>query len=64
MHMDISLWELMRIKVTSLVKPNQKLESNFLSQKPKLTKVVAYNDVLDYNSQAKHIFNQIKKENE
>lgn len=62
--MDISLWELMRIKVTSLVKPNQKLESNFLSQKPKLTKVVAYNDVLDYNSQAKHIFNQIKKENE
>jgi hypothetical protein len=60
--MDISLWELMRIKVTSLVKPNQKLESNFLSQKPKLKKVVGYNDVLDYNSQAKHIFNQIKKE--
>jgi hypothetical protein len=61
MHMDISLWEALRIKVSSLVKPN-KPEDTFLSQKPKLTKVVAYNDVLDYNSQAKHIFNQIKKE--
>jgi hypothetical protein len=59
--MDISLWEALRIKVSSLVKPN-KPEDTFLSQKPKLTKVVAYNDVLDYNSQAKHIFNQIKKE--
>ena len=60
--MDISLWELMRVKVSSLVKPNQKPEDTFLSVKPKLKKVVAYNDVLDYNSQAKHIFNQIKKE--
>ena len=62
--MDLSLWEIVRVKVSSLVKPNQKPENTFLSQKPKLTKVVAYNDVLDYNSQAKHIFNQIKKENE
>jgi len=61
MHMDISLWEALRIKVSSLVKPN-KPENTFLSQKPKLKKVVGYNDVLDYNSQAKHIFNQIKKE--
>jgi hypothetical protein len=61
--MDISLWDALRIKVSSLVKPN-KPENTFISQKPKLTKVVAYNDVLDYNSQAKHIFNQIKKENE
>ena len=59
MYMDLSLWDMMRIKVSSLVKPN-KPESNFLSQKPKLKKVVGYNDVLDYNSQAKHIFNQLK----
>jgi hypothetical protein len=60
--MDISLWESLRIKVTSLVKLNQKPENTFLNTKPKLTKVVGYNDVLDYNSQAKHIFNQINKE--
>jgi hypothetical protein len=60
--MDISLWELMRVKVSSLVKPNQKPEDTFLSVKPKLKKVVGYNDVLDYNSQSQHIFNQIKKE--
>jgi hypothetical protein len=57
--MDLSLWDMMRIKVSSLVKPN-KPESNFLSQKPKLKKVVGYNDVLDYNSQSQHIFNQLK----
>lgn len=60
--MDISLWESLRIKVTSLVKPNQKPESTFISTKPKLKKVVAYDDVLDYNSQAKHIFTQINQE--
>jgi hypothetical protein len=60
--MDLSLWESLRIKVTSLVKPNQKPESTFLNTKPKLTKVVAYDDVLDYNSQAKHIFTQINQE--
>jgi hypothetical protein len=60
--MDLSLWEYMRLKVSSLVKPNQKPESTFISIKPKLTKVVGYNDVLDYNSQAKHIFNQINKD--
>ena len=61
MHMDLSLWEMMRLKVSSLVKLN-KPESTFISIKPKLKKVVAYDDVLDYNSQAKHIFNQINKE--
>ena len=60
--MDISLWEMVRVKVSSLVKPNQKPENTFISTKPKLTKVVGYNDVLDYNSQARHIFNQINKE--
>ena len=57
--MDISLWEYMRLKVSSLVKPN-KQESTFISVKPKLRKVVGYNDVLDYNSQSQHIFNQLK----
>lgn len=59
--MDISLWDKMRLKVSSLVVKKQP-ESNFISQKPKLTKVVAYNDVLDYNSQSTHIFNQIKNQ--
>ena len=59
--MDLSLWEYMRLKVSSLVKPN-KQESTFISVKPKLRKIVGYNDVLDYNSQSQHIFNQIKKE--
>jgi hypothetical protein len=59
--MDLSLWDKMRLKVSSLAK-TKKSESTFLSQKPKLTKVVAYNDVLDYNSQSSHIFNQIKNQ--
>jgi hypothetical protein len=59
--MDLSLWNKVRLKVRSLAK-NKKPESTFLSQKPKLTKVVAYNDVLDYNSQSLHIFNQIKNQ--
>jgi hypothetical protein len=57
--MDLSLWDVVRLRVSSLVKP-KKPESTFISHKPKLTKVVAYNDVLDYNSQSSHIFNQIK----
>ena len=57
--MDLSLWDKMRLKVSSLVAKKQP-ESSFLTQKPKLTKIVAYNDVLDYNSQSTHIFNQIK----
>ena len=59
MYMDLSLWEYMRLKVSSLVKPN-KQESTFISVKPKLRKIVGYNDVLDYNSQSQHIFNQLK----
>lgn len=58
---NILLWNRLRLKISSLVKPNNP-ESSFLSEKPKLTKIVAYNDVLDYNSQAKHIFNQIKNQ--
>jgi hypothetical protein len=48
-------------KIHSLVVKKQP-ESDFLVKKPKLTKVVGYNDVLDYNSQAKHLFNQIKNQ--
>jgi hypothetical protein len=48
-------------KIHSLVVKKQP-ESDFLVNKPKLTKVVGYNDVLDYNSQAKHLFNQIKNQ--
>jgi len=62
MHNTVSLWDKLRLKVSSLVKPNQQPESTFISQKPKLTKIVAYNDVLDYNSQARHIFTQIKNQ--
>lgn len=57
--MDISLWDSLRLKVSSLVAKKQP-ENSFLTQKPKLTKIVAYDDVLDYNSQSTHIFNQIK----
>lgn len=57
--MQLSLYDKFRLKVSSLVVKKQS-ESDFLSKKPKLTKVVAYNDNLDYNQQASHIFNQIK----
>jgi hypothetical protein len=52
-------FEKLRIKISSLVK-SKKPESTFISKPPLLTKVKAYDDSLDYNSQAIHIFKQIK----
>jgi hypothetical protein len=51
-------FEIIRLKVSSLI--NKKSESTFISKPPLLTKVKAYDDSLDYNSQAIHIFKQIK----
>ena len=51
-------FEILRLKISSLVK--KKPESTFISKPMKLTRVKAYNDNLDYNSQAIHIFKQIK----
>lgn len=51
-------FEIFRLKISSLVK--KKPESTFISKPPLLTKVKAYDDNLDYNSQAIHIFKQIK----
>jgi hypothetical protein len=51
-------FEIIRLKVSSLVK--KKPESTFISKPPLLTKVKAYDDSLDFNSQAIHIFTQIK----
>jgi hypothetical protein len=52
-------FERLRIKITSLV--NKKPESTFLSKPPLLKKVKAFDDTLDFNSQAIHIFKQIKQ---
>ena len=43
-----------------LIKPNKK-QSEFLIKKPKLTKVVGYNDRLSFNETFNHIFKQINK---
>jgi len=51
-------FERLRLKISSLV--NKKPESSFISKPPLLTKVKAYDDNLDFNSQAIHIFKQIK----
>ena len=51
-------YEFLRLKISSLVK--KKPESNFISQPLLLTKVKAYDDNLDFNSQANHLFKQIK----
>ena len=51
-------FEIIRLKISSLVK--KKPESTFISKPPLLRKVKAYDDNLDYNSQAIHIFKQIK----
>jgi hypothetical protein len=51
-------FEIIRLKISSLVK--KKPESTFISKPPLLKKVKAYDDNLDYNSQAIHIFKQIK----
>lgn len=51
-------FERLRIKLSSLVK--KKPESTFISKPPLLTRIKAYDDSLDYNSQDIHIFKQIK----
>jgi hypothetical protein len=51
-------FERLRIKLSSLVK--KKPESNFISKPPLLTKIKAYDDSLDFNSQSNYIFKQIK----
>ena len=51
-------FEILRLKISSLVK--KKPESTFISKPPLLKKVKAYDDPLDYNSQAIYIFKQIK----
>jgi len=51
-------YEFLRLKISSLVK--KKPESNFISKPPLLKKVKAYDDSLDYNSQATYLFKQIK----
>ena len=51
-------FEIIRIKISSLVR--KKPESTFISKPPLLKKVKAYDDSLDYNSQATYLFTQIK----
>jgi len=51
-------YEFLRLKLSSLVK--KKPESSFISKPLLLTKVKAYDDNLDFNSQANHLFKQIK----
>lgn len=52
-------FEILRLKISSLVK--KKPESTFISKPPLLTRIKAYDDSLDYNSQATYLFTQIKK---
>lgn len=52
-------FDLFRLKISSLVK--KKPESTFISKPMLLTKVKAYDDSLDFNSQAIYIFKQIKQ---
>ena len=51
-------YEFLRLKISSLVK--KKSESTFISKPPLLTKIKAYDDSLDFNSQSNYIFKQIK----
>lgn len=59
--MEYSLFDMLRLKTSSLVKRKKKTESTFISKPILLTKVKAYDDNLDYNSQANYLFTQIKK---
>ena len=52
-------FNLIRLKISSLVK--KKPESTFISKPPLLIKIKAYDDSLDFNSQANHLFKQIKQ---
>lgn len=56
--MELTPFEKFRLKLNSLV--NKKPESDFLTKKPKLTKVQAFKEKLDFNSQSNYIFNQLK----
>ncbi len=51
-------YEFLRLRISSLVKKKQ--DSTFISKPPLLKKVKAYDDSLDYNSQATYLFKQIK----
>jgi len=51
-------FEKLRLKISSLV--TKKPESTFITKPPLLTKIKAYDDSLDFNSQANHLFKQIK----
>ena len=51
-------YDFLRLKISSLVR--KKPESTFISKPPLLKKVKAYDDSLDYNSQATYLFTQIK----
>ena len=51
-------FERLRIKLSSLI--NKKSESTFISKPPLLRKIKAYDENLDFNSQANHLFKQIK----
>jgi len=52
-------FNLIRLKISSLVK--KKPESTFISKPPLLTKIKAFDDSLDFNSQANYLFKQIKQ---
>ena len=52
-------YDFLRLKISSLVR--KKPESTFISKPPLLRKVKAYDDNLDFNSQAIYIFKQIKQ---
>lgn len=49
-----------RIWLTKFFK-KEEFNSDFLEKKPKLKKVVGYDDNLSYNETFTHIFKQIKK---
>jgi hypothetical protein len=51
-------YEFLRLKISSLVRKKQ--DNTFISKPPLLKKVKAYDDSLDYNSQATYLFKQIK----
>jgi hypothetical protein len=58
--MEYSIFDILRLKASFLVK-RKKSESTFISKPMLLTKIKAYDDNLDFNSQAIHLFKQIKQ---
>jgi hypothetical protein len=57
--MEYSAFDILRLKASSLIK-RKKPESTFISKPILLIKVKAYDDSLDFNSQAQYLFKQIK----